>query len=420
MGWIMGNINMDTFKLGALDGLAAIITLVALIVAAVLVLLVVVINAIKLIKEHKDEKEDAEEDKFFEEYGITGDELFLNHKLATMREELRLKHPPKKVEPKKEEVNQPQKEEDKPVEPAKPVEEVKPVEQPKKEEVKPVVEEKKPEPAKPIEPPKPVEEKKPEPPQPVQPAKPVEPPKPVEEKKPEPPKPAPQPKTVEEEKKEEVKQEKQGVVPPAAAKKVAPKKPDDWSKYDGEFEGYYYDPEDACYYEGEPSPELAKKLAKKQAEIDAENAKNDKKVIIKKVAPPFVALKTPKNARKVPKKVTKGFDEAVIYGQYVIEHKDMPDGNKEYWYTLYDPNGKSVYESSNYTQLEYVNRAINRLKSHAIIGSYTIEAEGGKFFFVLKRKTYVHKGMPLATFDQANDNMRQFKSFVQTNVIREQ
>ncbi|UKI21323.1 MAG: hypothetical protein L6V83_07250 [Christensenella sp.] len=36
-------------------------------------------------------------------------------------------------------------------------------------------------------------------------------------------------------------------------------------------------------------------------------------------------------------------------------------------------------ESSNYTTKEYCERAINRFKSHAIIGTYTIEAADGKF-----------------------------------------
>ncbi len=114
-----------------------------------------------------------------------------------------------------------------------------------------------------------------------------------------------------------------------------------------------------------------------------------------------------------------GFDEAIIYGKYVIEHCQY-EGNEEYFYTLYDPAGKMLYESNNYSSLEYCKRAINRLKSHSIIGQFTIEAEGGKFFFVLKRKSYVHKGEPQVTFDQANDNMRQFKNYVQTDIIREQ
>ena len=211
---------------------------------------------------------------------------------------------------------------------------------------------------------------------------------------------------------------KQGVAKPAA-KKVVKKKPDDWSKYDGTYEGYYYDPEDACYYEGTPSPALAKKLAAKEAELEALNANKDKKVVIKKVAPPFAALKTPKNKRQAPKPVA-GFDESVIYGKYVIEHVDKGDGTQEWFYTLYDASGNNIYESSNYTTQEYCERAINRFKSHAIIGTYTIEAADGKFFFVLKRKTYVHKGSPQNTFEDANSHMREIKNFAQTDIVRVQ
>ena len=211
---------------------------------------------------------------------------------------------------------------------------------------------------------------------------------------------------------------KQGVEKPAA-KKVVKKKPDDWSKYDGTYEGYYYDPEDACYYEGTPSPALAKKLAAKEAELEALNANKDKKVVIKKVAPPFAALKTPKNKRNAPKSVA-GFDESVIYGKYVIEHVDKEDGTQEWFYTLYDASGNNIYESSNYSTQEYCERAINRFKSHAIIGTYTIEAADGKFFFVLKRKTYVHKGSPQNTFEAANNHMREIKNFAQTDIVRVQ
>lgn len=257
--------------------------------------------------------------------------------------------------------------------------------------------------------PAPVEEVKEEPaPEPI--------PEPVSEPVAEPvqepvPEPTPEPVAEEEPK-------KQGVAQPAA-KKVVKKKPDDWSKYDGTYEGYYYDPEDACYYEGTPSPTLAKKLAAKEAEIEALNANKDKKVIIKKVAPPFAALKTPKNARKEPQKVA-GFDESVIYGKYIIEHVDKEDGTQEYFYTLYDASGNDIYESSNYTTKEYCERAINRFKSHALIGTFTIEAADGKFFFVLKRKTYVHKGAPQNTFEDANARMKEIKSFAQTDIIREQ
>lgn len=388
---------MENLKLGPLEGYSALIVIIVLVLALAALVAVLVVSIIKALKERKDQKEDKAENEFYSEYGVNAEEMRLNQKLARLRGEVRDAMRGKK-RAKTEETAQ----EDSP---AVPVEEVKdepaPVEETPVQEPTPVVEEKAEEPA-------PVEEVKEEPKE--EPA-----PEPVQEPAPEPvaePVQEPVPEPVVEEPK------KQGVAQPAA-KKVVKKKPDDWSKYDGTYEGYYYDPEDACYYEGTPSPALAKKLAAKEAELEALNANKDKKVIIKKVAPPFAALKTPKNARKEPQKVA-GFDESVIYGKYIIEHVDKEDGTQEYFYTLYDASGNDIYESSNYTTKEYCERAINRFKSHAIIGTYTIEAADGKFFFVLKRKTYVHKGAPQNTFEDANARMKEIKSFAQTDIIREQ
>ena len=342
---------IENIKLGPLEGYSALILIAVLAIAVVLIVAVLIASIVKAVKERKDENEDAQEDAFYAEYGVTGEELRLNEKLARMRGIL--KHGKRKdfVDD----------------EPAQTAPQPEPVKEEAKEEPKAEAQ--------------------------------------VEPQKEEASKPEPVP-------------QKQGVDKPAT-KKVVKKKPDDWSKYDGTYEGYYYDPEDACYYEGTPSPALAKKLAAKEAELEALNANKDKKVVIKKVAPPFAALKTPKNARKAPQKVA-GFDESVIYGKYVIEHVDKEDGTQEYFYTLYDASGKDIYESSNYTTKAYCERAINRFKTHALIGTYTIEAAEGKFFFVIKRKTYVHKGAPQVSFDDANALMKQVKAFAQTDIVREQ
>lgn len=392
---------MTDFKLGPIEGAAAVIVLVVCIIAAVALVAVLIVNIIKSVKERNDQKEDQAENEFFAEYGVSGEELRLNQKIAQKRQEL-FGLMRKKFRKVKDEEPVAQSEEPTRQEEPAPIEEPAPVEEtvacePIQEEpvVAPVQEEVKEEPK---------EEPAPEPaPEPVK-EEVKEEPAPIEE-------PTPQEEPVEEEK-------KQGVDKPAT-KKVVKKKPDDWSKYDGTYEGYYYDPEDACYYEGTPSAALAKKLAAKEAELEALNANKDKKVVIKKVAPPFAALKTPKNKRNTPKSVD-GFDESVIYGKYVIEHVDKEDGTQEWFYTLYDASGNNIYESSNYSTQEYCERAINRFKSHAIIGTYTIEAADGKFFFVLKRKTYVHKGSPQNTFEAANNHMREIKNFAQTDIVRVQ
>lgn len=412
---------IENLKLGPFDGYSALIVIIVFVLALVALVAVLVVSIIKAIKERKDAKEDKAENDFYSEYGVNAEEMRLNQKLARLRGEVKnamrgkkpAKHAPVDDAPVAE-----NEAEETPVEEVKeePTSEVAPVIEPVAEEkAEPAIEQ--------VEEPAPVEEKVEEP-APVE--EPVQEPvveeikeEPKEEVKPEPVeavKEGTKPEAVEPIKEEEPK--KQGVAQPAT-KKVVKKKPDDWSKYDGTYEGYYYDPEDACYYEGTPSPALAKKLAAKEAELEALNANKDKKVIIKKVAPPFAALKTPKNARKAPQKVA-GFDESVIYGKYIIEHVDKEDGTQEYFYTLYDASGNDIYESSNYTTKEYCERAINRFKSHAIIGTYTIEAADGKFFFVLKRKTYVHKGAPQNTFEDANARMKEIKSFAQTDIIREQ
>lgn len=422
---------MQDFKLGPLDGAAALIVIVVAIVAALALVAVFLVNIVKAVKERNDKKEDQAENEFFAEYGVTGEELRLNQKIAQKRQELLGLLRNKKIktaktaepipepvvhdepvvteepiaeEPVQEPISEPVVQEEVKQEPA-------PVEEPVKEELvkeEPVKEEVKVEPVQePV-----VEPVKEEPINEEPKAEPVQ--EPVQE-------PIPEPVVQEEVKQEPAPVEepkKQGVAKPAA-NKVVKKKPDDWSKYDGTYEGYYYDPEDACYYEGTPSAALAKKLAAKEAELDALNANKDKKVVIKKVAPPFAALKTPKNKRQAPKPVA-GFDEAVIYGKYVIEHVDKEDGTQEWFYTLYDASGNNIYESSNYTTQAYCERAINRFKSHAIIGTYTIEAADGKFFFVLKRKTYIHKGSPQNTFEEANSHMREIKNFAQTDIVRVQ
>lgn len=382
---------LDDLKLGSLNGFEAIVVIIVAVLALIALLVVVILSALKAVKERKDAKEDKAENEFYAEYGITGEEMRLNQRLALMRAKLQNR---KLVaqELKENPVQAPIEE------PAPVVEEPAPI----VEEPAPVVEE----PVKEVEP-----VKEPEPVVELVKEEPI--PEPVKEE----PKPAPIPEPVKEEPVVE-EPKKQGVAKPTT-KKIVKKKPDDWSKYDGPYEGYYYDPEDACYYEGEPSPALAKKLAQKDAELEALNANKDKKVVIKKIAPPFAALKTPKNVRKEPQKVA-GFDESVIYGKYIIEHVDTAEGTQEWFYTLYDANGMNIYESSNYSSKEYCERAINRFKSHAIIGTFTIEASDGKFYFVLKRKTYVHKGKPVATFDEASKYQSAVKKFAQTDIIREQ
>jgi hypothetical protein len=446
----------DNLHIGSLTGLSALAVIVCIVVTGVLILVVFIINAIRAIKENKDAKEDTREKEFYKEYGLSPEEMRLNLKLARLRGQKRaivrdeLDHnetstvqsliseqaPAPEQAPQEEPLPEEPKEEPIPEEPKaeEPVQEPEPEPQPEptpepEPEPEPTPE---PEPQPEPEPepqPEPAPEPAPEPepePQPEEPAPKVEEaPAPTEEPKEE-KESTPIPEQKQEEPKEEAPlpeddaekatdagKKKQGIVKPAT-KKVVKKKPDDWSKYEGDYEGYYYDPEDACYYEGEAPAALKKKLDEKRKELEAQNAKGEKKVVIKKIAPPFATLKTPKHERKAPAPVA-GFDESVIYGKYVIEHT-----GDEYYYTLYDSSNKALYTSGNYSTLDYCKRAITRFKTHVLVGDYTTESVDGKFCCVIRRKTYTHRADPVATFDEAEALKKQIKSFAQTDIIREQ
>ena len=145
---------MSDFKLGPIDGAAALIVLVVAILAAVCLVAVLIVSIIKAVKERNDQKEDQAENEFFAEYGVTGEELRLNQKIAQKRKELfelmRKKVRKVKDEPVVEEVK------DKPVE--ENASAVEPEQEPVREEtiaqeeVAPVVEEVKQEEPVPVEP----------------------------------------------------------------------------------------------------------------------------------------------------------------------------------------------------------------------------------------------------------------------------
>ncbi len=445
--------SIDNFKFGTLIGKPALVTVVVMAVAAFCLVVAMIICIVKAVKERKDAKEDMIEDEFFKQYGITGEEMRLNQKLAEMREQLRGKNPGEEVrvvyvnkqEEAPEQVSAPETVVEEPIAEEAPEEvvaepeptpepeiiaESEPAPEPEKEpESEPVAEpepESEPEPVKEPEPvpepePAPEPEKEPEPepapepetepePEPVAEPEPALEPEPVKE-----PEPAPVPEPIKEEEKK--------------PEPVPVKKPDDWSKYDGEYEGCYYDPEDGDYYRGEAPEELREKLAAKKAEWDAAQAAKRKgqPVVVKRIAPPFLPLDTAKNKRKKPNKYTNGFDEAVIYGQYVIEHKKLENGGEEYYYTLYSPTGEALFESQNYSTLEYAKRGINSFKSHItlILSSknsmyYTVSAKGGKFFFVYTRKSFIYEGVPNSDFDKADNAAKQVQKYYGTDIIREQ
>ncbi len=403
--------SIEEFKLGAIEGYAALLVIAAVLLTLLAIVIVLVLNGAKSVKEHAEAKESRTEDAFFAEYGVTGEQMRLNEELSRKREALRLKRGGKgavvpqpvvqqqtveKVVEKVVEVPVEQTvtvtvEKFVPLDTVKevPVETLKILEVPVTVEVEKVVE-------KVVE--KPVEAPKPEP----APAVVEEPAQPVD------------PDAVEA---EAAKKKKSAPIEGKPRKPVKKKKEDDWSKYEGDYDGYYYDPEDACYYKGNAPEELVDKLAAKKAEWDAAHSKG-KKTIIKRVQPPFMPLETPKHDRKPPV-AQAGFDDAIIYGQYVIEHAPGPEC-EEYFYTLYAPNGECLYRSSNYSSFEYCNRAINRFKSHMVTGFLSVGATGGQFYPMLQRRSYEHKGDPCANFMEASDKCDKVKKYYGTDIVREQ
>lgn len=540
---------IENLKLGAIEGVSAGIVYLSLIVTAVAVLLVLIVNAVNVIKEHRDALEDGEEDKFYAEYGITGEELRLNKKITDLREKMRSKRRIKKdlensirkqleeeaaeeaakapkhelsryaffyeleLEDEQPAVAEPQsveetfeeapldlvkeetslfdgfiqeesaaeeyvlEEEAAEEEPAfaeefaefEPMsEETEPAlgeEQPA-EESEPTYEEEfiefetadaeeiaalevAPEEQQPTEE-NIAEEEQPAPEEefidfetvgedeivnlePISEEQPAEETEYFEEEQPvgvgdeqlaelEPiPEEHPTEESIAE--KEQVAEEQPAEETAADAMPEPEPEPkvEDWSKYEGHFDGTYYDPEDACYYEGEPPEELVEILALKRQEWEAAQKKDKKKVVVKKVVAPFLSLKTPKHDRTAPEAYTGAFDESIIYGKYVIEHApNIETGEEEYYYTLYAPWDTLLYSSSNYSSLEYCRRAIVRFQTHVLVGEFSVVSMDRKYAFVLSRKTYVHAGDPQKTYDAAAKLISKIKSYAHTDIIREQ
>lgn len=366
---------MENLKLGALEGISALIVILVLALAAVGILTVIIVSGIKAIKERKDAQEDEEENKFFEEYGVTGDELRLNQKMAEMRLKLASsKKFKKELLDGKHVVVVHEKIKGEPVVIEKTVEV--PVEIPVEVPVE-----------------KPVEEKAEE----VAASAAVQEVEEVVE-------------TVEEPVDDRV------VADPSEHKLVEKaEKEDDWSNYDGDYEGIYYDPQCACYFEGEPDEETAAKLEAKRYELDG----NKHKVVVKKIIPPYAELKTAKNERQTPARVS-GFDESLIYGKYIIEHAEKEDGGTEYFFTLYNPFNKVLYRSGNFRTLDYCKKGVTYFKSHVLNGEFAVCGADEKFYYELRRKNYVHVGEFVEGFDEAKSLIDAVKNYAHTDVVREQ
>lgn len=180
----------------------------------------------------------------------------------------------------------------------------------------------------------------------------------------------------------------------------------DWSNYDGEYDGYYYDPIDACYYEGKP-PVYVQKMYLPPVET-----------IVRKIKSPAAPLSDKPLAKRAPikKKEGGGLDIAIIYGQYVIEHNE----EGEYFFTLYDNKDNLLYESFNYANEQYCRDAVKRFKKHVLAGAFSVEGEQGSYHFVLVRKINTYLGPKKETRTEAETSIKQLKYYAQTDVVRAQ
>ncbi|MCQ2602854.1 MAG: hypothetical protein MJ193_02880, partial [Clostridia bacterium] len=176
----------------------------------------------------------------------------------------------------------------------------------------------------------------------------------------------------------------------------------DWSNYDGEYDDYYYDPIDACYYEGKP-PVYVQKMYLPPAPDP----------VIKKIANPAAPIMSkPRAARKEVNAKNKDIVSS-IYGQYIVENE-----GDEYFFTLYSNKGAVLFESFNYANEEYCKSAVKRFKKHVLAGAFSVEEENGKFHFVLTRKINTYYGPDKATRVEAEKSIEDVKYYAVTDIIR--
>ncbi len=184
------------------------------------------------------------------------------------------------------------------------------------------------------------------------------------------------------------------------------KRQGNWSNYDGEYEGYYYDPVDVCYYEG-IAPENIQKMY-----LPAEPAP-----VVKNIKSPDAPLDDKPKAKRgaiAPAKPGE-MDMAAIFGQYIIEHE-----GSEYFFTLYSNNGAVLYESFNYANEQYCRDAVKHFKKNVLAGTFSLKGDAGKFRFVLVRKLNTYFGPDKGTRADAEASINLLKYYAQTDVIKNQ
>lgn len=177
----------------------------------------------------------------------------------------------------------------------------------------------------------------------------------------------------------------------------------EWSNYEGEFKGYYFDPQENCYFEGK-APVYVQKMYLPEPPPP----------VVKKVMPPCAPITSKPKAQRPALAARQGFDMASIYGQYVIGR----DGD-EYYFTLYSGAGELLYASENYLSEDFCRQAVNRFKKHVIAGAFSVEDNGdGGFRYRLVRNANTYLGPDKATRAEAEESVGGVKYFAQTDMVR--
>lgn len=176
----------------------------------------------------------------------------------------------------------------------------------------------------------------------------------------------------------------------------------DWSNYEGEYKGYYYDPLEGCYFEGN-APVYVQKMYLPEPPPP----------IVKRVMPPSAPITSKPKAVRPELQKRAGFDPASIYGQYVIGNE-----GDEYYFTLYSNKGEMLYASENYQTKQFCLDAVKRFKKHVLAGSFSVEGEAGDYHYKLVRNINTYIGPQKSVRVDAEDSIKELKYFAQTDVVR--
>lgn len=176
----------------------------------------------------------------------------------------------------------------------------------------------------------------------------------------------------------------------------------DWSNYEGEFSGYYYDPLEACYFEGK-APVYIQKMYLPEPPPP----------IVKRVMPPCAPLTSKPKAKRAELVKKPGFDPATIYGQYVLGSE-----GSDYYFTLYSSKGDMLYASENYLTKDYCLEAVKRFKKHVLAGAFSVEGEAGDYHYKLVRNLNTYIGPQKSVRVDAEECIKEVKYYAQTDIVR--